>query len=261
MKPQAPARHLLGASGGHVVRVEPDGRYWFGGSSGAKYNIHYCIQEYFRTHPFGSTATSKTQELKSAAAGAPAKLGEAGGAAVQAPITVPTWKTGDEWAYRWESPSGKGTFVWEVDDVTSIGGVPHYVLKTGTRRIYHRVDDLALTREELDGRIVRDITPPNWRFLAFPMKVGTEWTMKYHEERPVDRQSEEIERRCTVEGGETISVPAGTFPTLRVTCRNVLNDAWILTIWYSPQVKHVVREEAAVTGGKRIRELITFRHR
>jgi hypothetical protein len=183
------------------------------------------------------------------------------GAAVQAPITVPVWRVGDEWAYRWDAPSSRGIFVWEVAGVQSIGGVPHYVVKADTRRIYYRVDDLGFTREELDGRVVREITPSNWRFAAFPLKVGSSWTMKYHEERPADGQSEEVQRRCTVDGEETISVPAGTFPTLRIACRNLLTDAWIMTIWYSPQVKHLVREETAVAGGTRLRELITFGHR
>src|SRR5262245_49242400 len=29
--------------------------------------------------------------------------------------TAPSWKRGDEWAYRWKSPTGKGTFIWSVD--------------------------------------------------------------------------------------------------------------------------------------------------
>ncbi len=182
-------------------------------------------------------------------------------AAARGPVLAPVWRAGDEWAYRWEAPNGLGTFVWEVDGVEPIGGVPHYVIKTGTRRIYYRVNDLGFTREELDGKIVREITPSTWRFAAFPLTVGASWTMKYHEDRPVDRQSEEIERRCTVEAEEVLRVPAGTFSTFRISCRNLRNDTWLVTFWYSPQVKHLVREEAAVTGGKRIRELITLRLR
>ncbi len=183
------------------------------------------------------------------------------GKAATAPVVAPLWRVGDEWAFRSEGPSGVGTFVWEVDRIEPLGGVQHYVIKTGSRRIYYRVDDLALAREEVEGKIVREITPATWRWVTFPMTVGATWTVKYHEDRPLDRQSDDIERACVVEGEESLVVPAGTFRAFRVVCRNTRNDSWVTTIWYAPQVKQMIREESAVIGGKRIRELLTFRHR
>jgi len=86
--------------------------------------------------------------------------------------------------------------------------------------------------------------------------------MKYHEVRPVARQTEDIQRRCVAEAEETIAVPAGTFSTIRVTCKNARNDEWLSTFWYSSQVAQLVREETTMTGGgKRIRELLTYRLR
>jgi hypothetical protein len=38
------------------------------------------------------------------------------------PESVPTWKPGDEWAYRCESPQGKGTFVWSVEREEKLDG-------------------------------------------------------------------------------------------------------------------------------------------
>jgi len=183
------------------------------------------------------------------------------GSAAVGPVVAPVWKVGEEWAFRYENPSGVGTFVWEVDRIEPLGGIPHYVIKTGSRRIYYRVEDLALTREEVDGKIVREITPSMWRWVNFPMRVGASWAVKYHEDRPLDRQSEEIERTCMVEGEESLTVPAGTFRAFRVVCRNTRNDSLATTIWYSPQVKQMIREESPVTGGTRIRELLTYRHR
>ena len=60
---------------------------------------------------------------------------------------VPAWKPGYEWAYRYESPSGNGTYVWTVNREEVIDGVPQYVIKTGTREIFYRKSDFALTRE------------------------------------------------------------------------------------------------------------------
>ena len=205
---------------------------------------------------------AREDQARRGVAAVPAAVSEAVQvSAARGSVTAPIWKVGDEWAFRSDTPSGLGTFVWEVDRIESLAGMPHYVIKAGTRRIYYRVDDLALAREEVDGRIVREITPSTWRWVAFPLAVGASWTVKYHEERPVDRQSDEIERTCKVEAEEAIAVPAGTFQTFRVACRNTRNDAWVTTIWYSPQVKQMIREESAVTGGKRVRELMTYRHR
>lgn len=64
-----------------------------------------------------------------------------------------------------------------------------------------------------------------------------------------------------MEAEETTVVPAGSFPMLRIACKNLNNDAWISTFWYAPAVKHIVREEVAVPCGRRVHELITYRVR
>ena len=232
-----------------LKEIRPDGQIWVWNTSDLS-AWRECIKKAREDQ-----ATKGLAKVPAAAA-EPVQVSAARG-----PVAAPIWKAGDEWAFRTDGPSGLDTFVWEVDRVEAIGGVPHYVVKTGSRRIYYRVDDLGLTREEVEGKIVREITPSTWRWVAFPMAVGASWTMKYHEERPVDRQSNEIERSCTVEAEERITVPAGTFSAFRVVCKNLRNDAWVTTIWYSPQVKQMVREESAVLGGKRVRELLTYRHR
>jgi hypothetical protein len=86
--------------------------------------------------------------------------------------------------------------------------------------------------------------------------------MKFTDERPIDRQTEEVERTCDAEAEETITVPAGTFSTIRVVCRNTRNDAWNSTFWYASKAKHVIRMmEESVLGGRRVRELLTYRAR
>lgn len=196
---------------------------------------------------------------------ATAPSGPAPVASVAAPapggLPLPVWRTGDEWAYRYENPESTGTFVWSVDRIETVGGEPHYIIVTGTREIFYRVTDLGFTRETVRGKVVREITSSSWRFIAFPLMAGKSWDMEYHEERPVDRQSEDVQRRCMAEADETITVPAGTFAAVRVSCKNLRNDAWLITLWYSAQVGHLVREEAVTTGGKRVRELIAYRRR
>jgi hypothetical protein len=207
---------------------------------------------------------------------AAAKQGQRGTTSVPAPMVAaaqdqslaslpgalgPTWRVGDEWGYRYEEPIGSGTFVWNVVRTESLNNVQHFVIRTGTREIFYRLSDLAFTRETVDGQTVREATPSDWRFVAFPLHVGKSWEMKYLEMRPVDRQTQDIQRKCTVEAEERMTVAAGTFSTFRIICHNSRNNAWVMTVWYSPEVRQIVREESALATGRRIRELIAFRLR
>ena len=176
------------------------------------------------------------------------------------PVAQPVWRAGDEWAYRYDGASGSGTFVWRVDRTENLGGVAHYVVIAGTREIFYRVDDLGFTRETLAGKISREISPSTWRVVAFPLRVGQSWTMKYVERRPIEQETESVERRCAAEAQEDVTVPAGTFAAIRIVCTNIRSSAWVLTLWYSPVVHHMVKDEYPVrTGGRASRELLGFR--
>jgi hypothetical protein len=242
--------------GGVVLnRITPDGRIW------VTYTADHgnALREWQEC----DRKAAAEQGRRRAATSPPtsATVATPKGADIQGPIQAPVWKVGDEWAYRYESPSGTGTFVWAVDRIESVDGRPHYVIKTGTREIFYQVADFGFTRESVNGEVVRRISPSNWRWVNFPLVVGDSWSMRFHEERPLDRATEDVARACQVEGEETMTVPTGTFATFRVVCRNERNNAWISTTWYSPQVKQAVRIEFAVTGGKQTRELIKYRHR
>lgn len=163
------------------------------------------------------------------------------------------------WAYRYNGSSGSGTFAWRVERVENLSGVPHYVVTAGPREIFYRVDNLGFTREALDGKISREISPSAWRVVAFPLRVGQSWSMKYVEKRPIEQETESVERRCAAEGRDTVTVPAGTFATIRVVCTNALTNAWVLTLWYAPFVNHMVKDEYPLkTGGRSSRELLNF---
>ena len=60
--------------------------------------------------------------------------------------------------------------------------------------------------------------------------------------------------------GVILPGPAGTFDTIRIVCNNTRNNAWVITVWYSPEVNHIVKDEYPVrTGGRTSRELMMFR--
>ena len=99
------------------------------------------------------------------------------------PESVPTWKPGDEWAYRWESPQGKGTFVWSVEREETLDGIAVYVVKSGTtRELYYRKSDLAFYVQKLNGQVETKHTPPG-PFIRWPLLPTGTWSFQYTRER------------------------------------------------------------------------------
>lgn len=173
-------------------------------------------------------------------------------------ITAPAWTRGDEWAYRYEQPSGTGTFVWSVDRMENVNGVDHYVIKSGTREIFYRVADGALTLQKVSGEVVNRYVPA-WETVSWPLSVGRPSEARFTDERPAARQTEDVVRSCKAEAEETVTVPAGTFRVIVILCTNQRTGAMVNRIWYSPEVKHMVKEISQLSNGTRLRELIAFK--
>jgi hypothetical protein len=247
-----------------LIRVEPDGRYWYqwlNGSHGAA-ELTACMSEKIAAQRVAGTQQPiPPSEVQNGAAPVSKGTVVPAAAKVTSPVVmggVPTWKRGDEWAYRYESPTGNGTYVWSVDREEAIDGVPHYVIKTGTREIFSRRSDLAATLETVDGVVVLRNTPSRLRYV-WPMQVGRTSESSVVEEHPVARQTVERIDTVTVEAEETVTVPAGTFKTLKVVCRNKKTGATRFEAWYSLEVKQIVKLRENLVTGLRTRELIAFK--
>ncbi|HKQ65929.1 MAG TPA: hypothetical protein VJZ73_13025 [Methylomirabilota bacterium] len=173
---------------------------------------------------------------------------------------VPTWKRGYEWAYRAETATGTNIFVWSMDREEALDGVPHYVIKVGPREIFYRKSDGAFSRETLDGATVRRITPARLMYV-WPLRVGESWEQTMREERPNDRLDEERVDVETVEAQETVTVPAGTFETFKIVCRNKQTGAIRYEMWYAPEVGQWIKIFENLESGRRARELIGFKLR
>src|SRR5262249_44964021 len=167
------------------------------------------------------------------------------------------WRPGDEWVYRSESAAGSGTYVWSMDREEAIDGIPHYVIKTGTREIFYRKSDLAVTRETVNGMIVLDNKPSRLQ-LVWPLQIGMGWQQPFMEEHPAVHQTFERIDMVTVEAEEIVTVPAGTFKTLKLVYRNETTGATRYEAWYSLELRQVVKLRENLETGLRVRELIAF---
>lgn len=243
-----------------LTRIDVNGGiHWFGlaGSFGFA-DAQKCIQEKYRGGTLAVESPASISKAPQSPTASPATSTPL--AALPGSMLAPAWTPGDEWAFRWESPAGKGTYVWSVDREEMVEGVSHYVIKVGTREIFYRKSDIASTRETVDGATVLSSTPSRLRY-AWPLQVGKTWEQTYQEERPVARQTAERVDVVTVEAEESVTVPAGTFKTFKIVYRNKKTGAIRYEEWYSPELKSPVKFRENLDSGLRVRELIAFKLR
>lgn len=167
---------------------------------------------------------------------------------------MPVWAVGDEWHLRAQGPTGGGTYVRRVEGVETVDDVTHFVVRSGARQTYYVKATLGLHLEKLNGAVVVRRTPA--MAYDWPLRVGKSWELSYRRE-DADGKTQEFYRRCTVAQETTLKVPAGTFLTLHVVCRDraerVATEAW-----YAEEVKGVVRERIVSNQGDRIDELVSY---
>jgi hypothetical protein len=173
--------------------------------------------------------------------------------------TPPLWKPGYEWSYRWRSPEGSGTFVWSVHREDVVDGIAVYVITSGQRETLYRRSDLALYMERTQGVTQTRYGPPVASY-SWPLTLGMTWEQTYTRERPLDRQTETRTIACrSADHEEQVTVPAGTFATVRVTCRFMPSGTLSHEVWYSPEVRHAVRDRTQLSYGVRERELTSYK--
>jgi hypothetical protein len=170
---------------------------------------------------------------------------------------APRWRLGDRWVIRWQNPRGSGTTVWTVDREEVVDGVAHYVIASGPWNSFWRKSDLAFHLDKFSGHTVTRYDPPQERY-SWPLFPGKTWEQRY---RRIDLRRDRttgITMVCRVDAEETIEVPAGTFPALKITCQNRETEALIHQTWFAPRVKNWVRERGRFVFGNQERELLGF---
>ncbi len=246
-----------------LVRVEADGRYFIRGSNATSSgNFQQCMQEQYQRYPYKKwLADNSTQIAPAQGATSPSTAPVNVASATGTSRGLPTWKAGDEWEYRWQSPRGKGTFVWAVKGEQDVDGVTYYVVAAGTaREIYYRKSDFAYFMDKLNGQVELRHTPAT-AYLPWPPWPGTKVEATYTRERPIERQTEQVTTVCESGPAESVTVPAGTFEAVKVTCHDGRSGAMTMEMWVSEAVKNFVRQRVYFSYGVRERELTRFKLR
>jgi hypothetical protein len=180
------------------------------------------------------------------------------GAAPPVAPGLPVWRRGDEWTYRWAGPDGSGTDVWSVDREEVVDGIDCYVTRSGQREIFHRKADLASVKETFGGEPASRYSPPRLNYV-WPLAIGKSWEQSFTEERRGEKQTHVSRWSWEIEREESVTVPAGTFRTVKITIRDARNAAVVSESWYAPAARLPVRVVQHLPKGRSESELIRFR--
>ena len=243
--------------GFRVQQVYPDGRYyWLVDEAGKATRAQQCMDRELRNWRGGQSASGVATPTSTA----PTTTDVAAGPTSLKDLPVPVWKVGDEWAFRYHHPSEDGTFVSSVVRTEMVDGSDCYVLKSGEYESFYRRQDLAFVRETVSGVLVRRATPPKPEY-QWPLTVGGKWQHKYTNENPRDRATQEVSGEWEAVSEETITVPAGTFQTIKIVARNSRTGKPLYEYWYAPAVKQWVTTHEWLQSGERTRELTAYKLR
>ncbi len=98
------------------------------------------------------------------------------------------------------------------------------------------------------------------KYLQFPLSVGQKWEVTYTIRPTGARQNVSYKGDVTVTGFENVSTRAGNFRALKLTrdIRSSLGTDTMVTYYYSPEVKSIVKMLFEFPDGPQNVELIKF---
>ena len=234
----------------NLDRVQPNGNWYVTGREGEVFKVSACMDKYWRTAERENRIPTMPAVFKVTPAPA-----QANGLVVEVP---PRWMEGDLWRFAAQGPAARrSAYNWRVQREDTVDGVPYYVLKSGLREAFYRQADLAMSHEMVSDKVVARNTPARV-FYVWPLAAGARWDQTYRHERPEDQRSYNHVYEGRVEGEETVTVPAGTFKTLRIVYRNNPKTKVAWEQWYSPDVRFWIRMREQLDEGERVTELQSY---
>ena len=162
---------------------------------------------------------------------------------VKPPFLRPSYSSGDRWTFQ-------KTEVW-LNNSTPRKQAPLEITEVSTSG--YRAKSVSSSRTQsftlnLDGNFlskIKDQTVVN-KYFQWPLVLGLAWSNDRRVLSP-DGSVITIEEKCTAESLEVVTVPAGSFQTLRIDCHGfeTLHNSgakrFELSRWYSPEVKRAVK--------------------
>lgn len=163
----------------------------------------------------------------------------------------PEWRPGDRWVYDWTSGTNTGTKTVEVLEIREVNKIRYYVVRVGDSEQYFTLD-FRWSGISRDLRIEARMIPPQPWFI-WPLEVGSRWVHRgVYEGLEKNRK---VSDTFAVVAAETVEVPAGRFPALKVVREGSSRDSD--QYWFAPEVRWYVRwigHRGGVQFEERLRE-------
>lgn len=164
----------------------------------------------------------------------------------------PEWTVGDKWSFERKDRT-RNVVEHVVDTTVASRTESEYhqrVVNTKTGTTITIVRDTNLNVTDFNGRK----STPAIVVYDWPLAAGKQWSAKFEGPNTARNGQYVEERKCEVAGRESIQVRAGTFDTVKVTCKGsyrtpspsgnvTLSGYTESSLWYAPAAKIAVRYE------------------
>jgi hypothetical protein len=219
-----------------------------------------AVMDYFASKDFaGEFGRSREEFARSIAADLDGAQNAARDIAMNLSAAMPQWKIGYQWRYAISAPGLKpALIVNEIVRDEIFDGRPVYVLATGNNEYPHEKETLRVLATISRGKTISKNDPPSLP-LDWPLKVGLRWQNNYVLKDIEGKPHEKIETEVVVGDAETVRVPAGSFPALRVETYASPGGELISDQWYAPAVKWFVKSKFYREDGVVEQNLVSFK--
>ena len=169
----------------------------------------------------------------------------------------PTVKVGDRWNYETRD---RRTGVKESELVRTVTAV------TASRIEGTENDGKFIATAELNFLETSTVVlSGDVRYLTFLLEVGKKWDFKYNLANKLTGTTARWQLDASVVAYEKVKVPAGEFDTFKIEYKGFWNNdathrngRLVITNWYAPAARSVVKREYDDTFNRNVSELVEF---
>jgi len=172
-------------------------------------------------------------------------------------LQKPQWRLGDEWTYQVKRAGGEPVELNRVVREDEFNGKASYVVRANGLELFVAKETLARLAAMEDGKIIAKYD--SFQQFSWPLTVGKRWRGEFERENVATKKKKKIDLMMIVAEAKDVSVPAGTFKTVRIQAYDSKSGRLMLEYWYAPETKWTVKSREYFEVPSRQKELKSFR--
>lgn len=167
----------------------------------------------------------------------------------------PVFEGGEYWEYH-ETGARSGIYKATVKGKEVARGSAAYLVSINDIGIQVLDSDLNMVEVRENGSVALEMQP-SMKIFAWPLKVGQTWNASGIR-TTASGDSLKFDMDVTVADYGLVTVPAGNFEAFYIKAQGTRGGALAQEVWYSPEVRNVVKRIAYFREGKLVDELISY---